>query len=115
NALRGQYGRLIAPKWPKSAFELLIWERVAYLTTDGKRAAAFELFRKRVGLSPSRVLTAPRSIMVDVLATGGMGASDRADQLVEAAQLVIGEFDGDLDEVCERPVAEAKRHLKRFH
>jgi endonuclease III len=35
--------------------------------------------------------------------------------MIEAAEFVIGEFDGSLDEVCARPLVEAKKQLKRIY
>jgi endonuclease III len=96
------------------AFQLVAWEKVAYLATDARRAEAFELLRRTVGLTPQAIAGAKRSTIVDVLATGGIGAPARANNLIEAAELILGDFDGSLDDVCSRPLAEAKRQLKRI-
>jgi endonuclease-3 len=35
--------------------------------------------------------------------------------LIKAAELVIGDFDGSLDDVCRRPLPEAKKQLMRIY
>ena len=112
--LRSKYG---PPKPPpaKDAFELVAWEKVAYLAPDERRAAAFSLLRQRIGLTPKKVLAAPRAEVIDVLATGGIGAPERANNLIKAAEMVVGDFDGSLDEVCRRPLADAKKQLMRIY
>ena len=66
-----------SPPPARGAFELVVWEKVAYLATDERRASAFELLRRTIGLSPAGILAAKRSVVVDVLATGGIGAPER--------------------------------------
>lgn len=112
--LRAYYGTLKPPP-ARNAFELVVWEKVAYLAPDSRRLAAFELLRNTVGLSPHDILYAQRKTLVDALATGGMAAPERASRLIAAAELVIGDFDGRLDDVCSRPLPEAKRALKRIY
>jgi endonuclease III len=112
--LKAKYGAQSPPP-ATNAFELVIWEKVAYLATDERRAAAFERLRRAVGLTPKSILAAKRSILVDVLATGGIAAPERANNLIAAAELVVGEFDGALDAVCSRPLPDAKRQLKRIY
>ena len=111
--LRTRYG---APKPPpaKNAFELVAWEKVAYLAPDEKRANAFALLRKRVGLNPKQILAARRAELIDVLATGGINAPERAENLVKTAEMVLGDFDGSLDDVCRRPLPEAMKQLMRI-
>jgi endonuclease III len=111
--LKKQYGQL-APPPAADAFQLVAWEKVAYLATDERRAAAFRRLAREVGLTPRAVLAAKRSVLVDVLASGGINATERANNLIDVAQLVVGELDGSLDAACKRPLAEAKRVLKRI-
>jgi endonuclease III len=111
--LRATYGPPVPPP-AKNAFELVVWEKAAYLARDEKRAAAFSLLRRKIGVTPKKILAARRAELIDVLATGGIGAPERADNLARAAELVIGDFDGDLDEVCRGPLPEAKKQLMRI-
>jgi endonuclease III len=112
--LRTKYGRP-APPDAKTAFELVAWEKVAYLAPDERRATAFALLKRKIGLTPKKILSARRADLIDVLATGGIAAPERANNLIKAAELVVGEFDGSLDDVCHRPLPEAKKQLMRIY
>ena len=112
--LRSKYGPP-TPAPAKTAFELIAWEKVAYLATDEKRANAFALLRNKIGLTPKKILAARRAELIDVLATGGFGAPERAENLVKAAELVVGDFDGSLDQVCRRALPDAKKQLMRIY
>jgi len=114
DALRRHYGTLKPPP-ARGAFELVVWEKVAYLAPDARRLAAFEQLRKTVGLTPQAIVSAKRSTIVDALTAGGIAPAERATRLIAAAELVIGDFDGRLDDVCSRPLSDAKRALKRIY
>jgi endonuclease III len=89
--LRTKYGPPAPPR-AKTAFELVAWEKVAYLASDEKRASAFALLRRKIGLTPRKILAASRAELIDVLATGGIAAPERADNLIKAAELVDRRF-----------------------
>jgi endonuclease III len=91
-----------------------MWEKVAYLASDERRLAVFTQFAKRVGLTPEAILAANRSVIIEIFTAGGMNAVERASNAIATAELILGEFDGSLDSVCGRPLAEAKKHLKRI-
>jgi endonuclease-3 len=112
--LRSRYGPPIPPP-AKTAFELVAWEKAAYLAPDSRRADAFALLKRKIGLSPRKILAASRAELLDVLATGGIASTERAHRLIEAAELVLGDFDGSLDEVCKRPLTDAKKQLMRIY
>jgi endonuclease-3 len=111
--LRRQHGK-VAPPPATDAFQLVAWEKVAYLATDQKRETAFRRLARDVGLTPRDVLKAKRSAVIDALATGGINPIERANNLIEAAQIAVGEFGGSLDAACALPIADAKRVLKRI-
>ncbi len=92
----------------------MAWEKVAYLATDERREAAFRRLARDVGLTPRAVLTAKRSALIDALETGGINAVERANNLIEAAQIAVADFGGSLDAACALPIADAKRVLKRI-
>src|SRR6185437_15110258 len=103
-ALRQQYGR-VAPPPAKTAFALVLWEKVAYLADDATRLAAFRALEQRVGLTPR-----------DIVALGGkVGVVERAQRMRDAAELVLGEFDGSLDRELSRPLRDAKRSLQKIY
>jgi endonuclease-3 len=111
--LERQYGHIDPPP-ASNAFQLVAWEKAAYLATDERRASAFRRLAREVGLTPEAVLAAKRSLLVDVLASGGINAAERANNLIDVAQFVVGELDGSLDAACDLPLPEAKRVLKRI-
>ena len=59
------YGR---PKPPVAAdpFELILWDNVAYLVSDERRAQAFELLRQSVGTKPHEILAARPEALLKV-------------------------------------------------
>jgi endonuclease-3 len=100
----------------KNAFELILWEKVAYLADDEKRARAFAALKRKVGTTPEAVATAKLSTLREVSAIGGaVGVEERARRMQEAAQLVIGEFDGDLDAALAKSPADGRKALRRFY
>lgn len=114
-ALKASYGPVSPPPAP-SAFAVVLWEKVAYLAPDAKRVAAFRALEKRVGLTPHAILAAKRHDLEAICALGGaVGVAERAKSIHDSAALVLDEFDGDLDAVLTRPIAEAKRALMRFY
>jgi endonuclease III len=106
-----------APLPPPSTdpFELVLWEQVAYLVDDERRAEAFNLLRKRVGLTPEKILAASEARLLEITTTGGsMAAPERANRLRDSALRVVTEFGGDLRKVLSEPVAKARKALTRF-
>jgi len=100
----------------KNAFELILWEKVAYLADDETRARAFATLKQRVGTSPSAVASAKISVLREVAATGGaVGVEERAQRMQDAARLVLGDFDGDLDAVISTSLNDGRKALRRFY
>jgi len=102
---------------PPSAdpFELFLWEQVAYLVDDERRAEAFNLLRKRVGLTPEKVLAASEKTLLEITKVGGaIAAQARARRLRDAAMQVLTEFDGDMRNVLQEPYRKAKKALTQF-
>ncbi|MGH7151145.1 MAG: hypothetical protein ACREIU_10620, partial [Planctomycetota bacterium] len=95
-------------------FEMLLWERVAYLVPDERRAAALAALKERIGASPDRILAAPCKTLVEVARLGGMHPEKRAEELREIAREVKERFRGDLRSALRLPLPDAKRALMRF-
>jgi endonuclease III len=109
-----QHGRQ-APPPANTAFALVLWEKVAYLAPDKRRAEAFEILRARVGLTPQAILAANPSVLREIAAVGGkVEIEKRAQNMQVAAATVIDEFGGSLDNVLRLPHREAMRALQRF-
>ena len=113
--LLDQHGRQPAPP-ADTAFALVLWEKVAYLAPDERRAEAFEMLRQRVGLTPQAILAAKPSVLREITAAGGKVESEqRAQNMQVAAAMVVDEFDGSLENVLRLPHQEAMRALQRIY
>lgn len=110
-----QHYRRPAPRPFAGLFEMIVWEIVAYLADDTRRAGAFEALREKVGLTPRKILAAPKKLLVEITRMGGPIASEeRAERLQAAARLTLDEFSGDLDNALKLPTPKAKKSLMRF-
>ncbi|HMH44364.1 MAG TPA: hypothetical protein VK557_12820 [Pyrinomonadaceae bacterium] len=95
-------------------FELILFESVAYLVSDERRAEAFALLRETVGTKPHQILAAANSALLRVAELGGMQPEKRAARLREIALIAMNEFGGDLSEALQLPFPKAKKALQRF-
>jgi len=111
--LRDFYGWPDPPKVTDPLCMILL-ENVAYLVSDERRELAFNALREKVGLIPTEILTAREEILLEVASLGGMRPAARVEKLRRIAQIALQEFDGDLDNVLKRPLAQAKKSLKKF-
>ena len=111
--LRSAYG---APGPPRAAdpFAIVLYENVAYLVPEERRAAAFEVLRRRVGLSPQAIARASSGSLRAVAAEGGVYADLRVSRMREAARIVVEDFGGDIAGVLNEPSARRRRLLKKF-
>jgi len=110
-----QHGRQAAPPAP-TAFALVLWEKVAYLAPDARRAEAFEMLRTRVGLTPKAILAAKPTVLREIAAVGGkVEVESRVRNMQEAAALVADDLGGSLDTVLEMSHRDAVRALRRIH
>jgi endonuclease-3 len=111
-ALRRQHGALRASP-PRSAFEWVLWENCAYLANDDKRARAFALLKRTVGLSPKAIEQAPMAKLLAVT-RHGIVAPLFARKLRLSAEIALGDFDGDVDATLSSDPVKAARQLRRF-
>lgn len=111
-ALRQQHGAVRAPP-PRSAFEWVLWENCAYLANDEERARAFALLKRSVGTTPAAV---ERTRMTALLAVTHHGIIPDlfARKLRLAAEIALGEFDGDVEAALSSDPTKAVRQLRRF-
>lgn len=112
-SLAGQYGKPPPPK-TADALGLIIHENIGYLTTDEKRDAAFDALQTSIGLKPTGLLAAPIEALVNVSRPGGIHPELRAARLKEIAQIVLNDFDGDLNNVLKLKLTKAKKALQKF-
>ncbi|MBZ5598517.1 MAG: hypothetical protein LAN83_09350 [Acidobacteriia bacterium] len=104
------------PKPPKitDPLELVLWENVAYLADDEKRAAAFAALKKNIGTHPRQILDASPADLLEITKLGGMVPELRAQRLRQIAELAHWIFKDDLKSVLKKPLPQAKKDLKRF-
>lgn len=112
DALEKVHGR---PEPPPTAdpLELVIWENVAYLAGDERRAGAFRALKKRVGTRPEQILSARGETLLDITRAGVM-AGGSSDKLRRTAAIALEQFGGDLKEAVTRPLPEARKALMKF-
>ncbi|MGH9399012.1 MAG: endonuclease III domain-containing protein [Thermoanaerobaculia bacterium] len=111
-ALAALYGR---PKPPavRDPFEQILWENLAYLASDERRAEAWKHFKSAVGLRPGQILKAPRSKLMEA-GRAGILPTNSANKLVESATIAAEEFGGDLKPILKLPLKEARKALQKF-
>ncbi len=112
-ALEKFYGRPAPPKITDPV-ELILYENVAYLVDDEKRAAAFAALKKKIGTKPEQILKASDKDLVEITRMGGMVPELRARRLRQIAELAHWIFKDDLKSVLKKPLPEAKKALKKF-
>src|SRR5271166_61642 len=95
-------------------FEQVLWENVAYLADDEKRARAFSELRKTVGTSAKDILKAKPEKLLAVTRMGGMVPELRAERLRQSAEIVEILLKGRLDAALGESLAKAKKTLRQF-
>ena len=110
--LQQHYG---APAPPPSTdpLELIIWENIAYLASDKRRAEAFTTLKQAIGTRPEQILAAQHSALA-AIGKAGMLPDVSAEKLLTIAKIAYEEFDSDLSAALKRPLPQAKKALKRF-
>jgi endonuclease-3 len=113
DALAKQYGEPAKPI-PKTPLEWILWENVAYLVDDERRAKAFAKLKKTVGTTAEKIDAADRDALLAVTVLGGMHPEARVDRLKDIALIALDLGGGTLQSVLDLPVAAARKALKRF-
>jgi endonuclease III len=104
-----------APAPPPSTdpLELIIWENIAYLANDKRRAEAFAIFKRTIGTRPDQILAAQHSVLA-AIGKAGILPDVSAESLLTIAKIAYEEFDSDLRSALKKPLPQAKKALKRF-
>ncbi len=92
---------------------LIVWENIAYLVDDQRRQQAMAALRAEIGMTPAEILAAPKAELMKA-AVRGIVPEQSVEKLRRCAEIALEEFDGDLQPILKRPVAQAKKALKRF-
>lgn len=95
-------------------FELVLWENVAYLADDDKRARAFAELKKTVGTTPKEILKAKPEKLLAVTRMGGIVPELRAERLRQSAEIVEILLKGRLDAALDESLAKGRKTLRRF-
>src|SRR5467141_3710370 len=109
--LQQHYG----PPTPPSTdpLELIIWENIAYLASDRRRAEAFATLKRSIGTRPEQILAAKHSTLA-AIGKAGILPDVSAEKLLAIAKIAYEEFDSDLRSALKKPLPQAKKALKRF-
>ena len=97
---------------PRTPFQWVLWENVAYLVDDEVRATAFSALRRRVGFDPKAIAAARPELLAEI--ARGMRPQDRALRLLECAEIALALGGGDLKQLLALPTPKAMSALKRF-
>jgi len=112
DALEKLHGAPPAPP-TRDPLELVLWENVAYLADDTRRAEAFRALKKRVGTRSEEVLAARGELLFEIGRAGIMPGGS-AEKLRRTAAIALEQFGGDLKAVVKRPLPEARKALMKF-
>ena len=94
-------------------WEMIVWENVAYLVDDDRRQQAMTALRTEIGVTPAEILAAPKAKLTRI-AVRGIVPEQSVEKLRRCAEIALEEFDGELGPILKRPLAQAKKALKRF-
>jgi len=92
---------------------MILWENVAYLANDAKRAEAFAELKSKVGLAPSNLRKAKDTVLL-AIAGKGIVPANTVEKLRRAAEIARDDFGDDLSPILDEPLATAKKDLRRF-
>src|ERR1700675_3419872 len=102
-----------APLPSNDPLELIIWENIAYLASDKRRAEAFATLKQTIGTRPDQILAAQHSALA-AIGKAGILPDVSAEKLLAIAKIAHEEFQSDLGSVLRKPLPQAKKALKRF-
>jgi endonuclease III len=102
-----------APLPSTDPLELIIWENIAYLASDERRAEAFATLKRSIGTRPEQILAAQHSALA-AIGKAGILPDLSAEKLLAIAKIAYEEFDGDLRVALKKSLPQAKKALKRF-
>jgi endonuclease III len=110
--LEAYYGKPEPPK-ANDPWEMILWENIAYLVDDERRHQAMAALREQIGTRPEQILAASPARLIEA-AVRGIVPEQSVEKLRRSAEIALEEFSGDLRPILKRPLAQAKKALKRF-
>lgn len=102
------------PHGLRGPLEMILWENVVYLADDRKRKVAFDVLRRQIGLTFSRILAASDAALRSVTSLAGILPDTQVAKLRKIARTVGKDFDGNLNSILKLPLPQAKKALKKF-
>jgi len=102
-----------APPPVTEPFAMILWENVAYLANDTKRAEAFAELQAKTGLTPAGIRKAKDSVLL-AIASKGIVAAGTVEKLRTAAEIARDSFDDNLAPILDKTLSAAKKDLRRF-
>ncbi|HVP55063.1 MAG TPA: hypothetical protein VMU45_08720 [Candidatus Eisenbacteria bacterium] len=112
NRLARLYGEP-APPAVTEPFAMILWENVAYLANDAKRAEAFAELEAKTGLTPQGIRKAKDDVLL-AIASKGIVPGNTVEKLRRAAEIAHDSFNDDLAPILDKPLAAAKKDLRKF-
>ncbi len=112
NRLAQYYGEP-APPVVTDPFAMILWENVAYLANDAKRAEAFTELRVNTGLTPAGIRKAKDHVLL-AIASKGIVPANTVEKLRRAAEIARDDFGDNLLSILDKPLASAKRDMRKF-
>ena len=95
-------------------FEMVLWENVAYLVDDERRARVFARLQEEIGLLPLEISTTPLEVLAEVIRDGGMQPEHRAGKLLAAADEALDIGQDSLQQLIRTAPDKASKALRRF-
>ncbi len=92
---------------------MILWENVAYLASDTKRAEAFAELQAKVGLAPGDIRKAKYSSLL-AIASKGIVPANSVQKLRRVAENARESFKDNLSAILDKPLAAAKKDLRKF-
>jgi hypothetical protein len=97
-----------APLPSTDPLERIIWENIAYLASDERRAEAFATLKRSIGTRPEQILAAQHSTLA-AIGKAGILPDVTAEKLLAIAKIANQEFDGDLRVALEKSLPHARK------
>ncbi len=110
--LEQHYGAPKPPRGVRSAFEWILWEKVAYLADEERREVSYKAMSAKIGTTPRAILAASKSALAGIAC--GMHPERSAGELKLAADIAEREHGGDLDKFIDAQPKRALAALKKY-
>jgi endonuclease-3 len=113
NRLEAHYGKpgILPAGGP---LEMILWENVAYLVNDQRRKSSYDALKKNIGLSANAIASSSPGELKAAIRNAGILAEESVKKLSKISKLVLEEFGGNLNQVLDFPIEEAKKALQLF-